>query len=61
MGPDSDVPVLAAHLLPSGQWEVLAPVVRELSGRHGIRRIAVIRDRVSGVGPDENGEREWTP
>jgi hypothetical protein len=36
---DADVFVFAAHLTPSGLWEVLAPGVRELSGRAGIRRI----------------------
>jgi hypothetical protein len=41
---DTDVPVFAAHLLSSGRWEVIAPVAHELSGRHGIRRLA----RMSG-------------
>jgi len=35
-----DVPVFAVRLLPSGCWEVLAPVAHELSGRHGLRRLA---------------------
>jgi hypothetical protein len=49
MCPDTDVPVFAAHLTPSGLWEVLAPVVRELSGRHGIRRIVRVSERPPNV------------
>jgi hypothetical protein len=40
----SDVEVFAAYCC-GGQWSVVAPAVRELSGRHGIRRVA----RVSGT------------
>jgi hypothetical protein len=40
----SDVGVFAAYCR-AGQWSIVAPVVRELSGRHGIRRIARVPDR----------------
>jgi hypothetical protein len=48
---DTDVPVLAAHLLASGRWEVIAPVARDLSYRYGLRRIAVLNGQHRGV-PD---------
>jgi hypothetical protein len=40
----SDVEVFAVYYR-AGQWSVIAPTVRELSGRHGIRRIARVSDR----------------
>jgi hypothetical protein len=40
----SDVPVFAAYHR-AGQWSVIAPAVRELSGRHGIRRIARVPEQ----------------
>jgi hypothetical protein len=40
-----DVPVFAVCLTPSDSWEVLAPAIRELSGRHGVRRIARVSER----------------
>lgn len=36
-----DVAVFALVCDVIGQWFALAPAVRELSGRHGIRRVAV--------------------
>jgi hypothetical protein len=56
---DTDAPVFATHFLSSGQWEVLVLAVRELSGRHRIRRITVVRFPRPGPGPGENGAREW--
>jgi hypothetical protein len=43
----SDVEVFAAYY-SAGQWSVVAPAVRELSGRHGIRRIARCRNEAFG-------------
>jgi hypothetical protein len=43
----SEVDVFAAYYC-AGQWSVVAPVVRELSGRHGIRRIAAIGTQMFG-------------
>jgi hypothetical protein len=40
-----DAPVFAVRLTSSDSWEVLALAVRELSGRHGIRRIARVSER----------------
>jgi hypothetical protein len=37
-----DVLVFAARQLPSGQWELVAPAVRELSQRHRLVRLAVL-------------------
>jgi hypothetical protein len=38
----TDVPVFAVRLLPSGQWEMVGPVCRELAYRYGLRRIALL-------------------
>jgi hypothetical protein len=40
-----DVGVFAAYHSGAGQWSIVAPAVRELSGRHGIRRIARVSER----------------
>jgi hypothetical protein len=40
-----DVEVFAAYYSGAGQWSVVAPAVRELSGRYGIRRIARVSER----------------
>jgi hypothetical protein len=41
----SDVEVFAAYYSGAGQWSIVAPAVRELSGRFGIRRIARVSER----------------
>jgi hypothetical protein len=41
----SDVEVFAVYR-SAGQWSVMSPVVRELSGRYGVRRIAAQRDHL---------------
>jgi hypothetical protein len=41
----SDVGVFAAYYSGAGQWSIVAPTVRELSGRFGIRRIARVSER----------------
>ena len=46
----TDVPVFAVRRLASGYWEALAPVVRELSGRYGIRRLAGAPSVMGGEG-----------
>jgi hypothetical protein len=40
----SDVAVFAAVRDVTGTWSVLSPVAHELSGRHGIRRVGVVRE-----------------
>ena len=37
-----DAPVFAASRTPAGQWSIVAPCCRDLSGRTGVRRIAAL-------------------
>jgi len=34
--------VFAAYRMPAGRWSIVAPCCRDLSGRTGVRRIAVL-------------------
>src|SRR5262249_61416474 len=51
-------PVLAAYRTPAGRWAVVAPGCRDLSGRTGVRRIAVLDEPAGGGGGGrKRGER----
>jgi hypothetical protein len=41
-------PVFAASRTPAGRWLIVAPCCRDLSGRTGVRRIAVFDEPVAG-------------
>ena len=41
-------PVLAAYRTPAGRWSIVAPACRDLSGRMGVRRIAVLDEPTPG-------------
>ena len=43
-----DEPVLAACRAPAGRWSIVAPCCRDLSGRTGVRRIAVLDEPAAG-------------
>jgi hypothetical protein len=43
-----DEPVFALSRAPGGRWLILAPCCRDLSGRTGVRRIAVFDEPVAG-------------
>jgi len=43
-----DEPVFALSRAPGGCWSILAPCCRELSGRFGVRRIAVLDEPAAG-------------
>jgi len=43
-----DEPVLAAYRTPAGQWSIVAPGCWDLSGRIGVRRIAVLDEPAAG-------------
>ena len=47
-----DEPVFAACCTPAGRWSIVASCCRDLSGRIGVRRIAVLDEPASG-GPWE--------
>jgi hypothetical protein len=40
--------VFAASRSPAGYWSILAPCCRDLSGRTGLRRIAVLDEPAAG-------------
>jgi len=46
--PTANEPVLAAYRTPAGRWSVVAPACRELNGRIGVRRIAVLDEPAAG-------------
>ena len=46
--PTVDEPVFALSRAPGGCWSILAPCCRDLSGRIGVRRIAVLDEPVAG-------------
>src|SRR5262249_57295840 len=41
-------PVLAVYRTPAGRWAIVAPCCRDLSGRTGVRRIAVLDEPAAG-------------
>jgi hypothetical protein len=41
-------PVFAACRTPAGRWLIIAPGCRDLSGRTGVRRIAVLDEPAAG-------------
>jgi len=41
-------PVFAVHRTPAGRWSIVAPCCRDLSGRIGVRRIAVLDEPAAG-------------
>jgi len=41
-------PVFAASRTPAGRWSIVAPCCRDLSGRTGVRRIAVLDEPAAG-------------
>jgi len=41
-------PVLAAYRTSAGRWSIIAPCARDLSGRTGVRRIAVLDEPAAG-------------
>jgi len=43
-----DEPVVAAYRTPAGRWSIIAPCCRDLSGRIGVRRIAVLDEPAAG-------------
>ena len=49
----SDVGVFALVCDPTGTWFAIAPAVRELSGRHGIRRVKAAPDPNGDAGEDQ--------
>jgi hypothetical protein len=52
----SDVEVFAVYYR-AGQWSVVAPAVRELSGRHGIRRVARVLRALWSIAKRSAGRR----
>jgi hypothetical protein len=53
-----DEPVFATSRTSVGRWSILAPCVRDLSGRIGVHRIAVIDEPAVG-GPKVIELQEW--
>jgi len=45
-----DEPVFAACRTPAGRWSIVAPCCRDLSGRIGVRGIAVLDEPVAAGG-----------
>jgi hypothetical protein len=43
--------VFAALRTPAGRWSLVAPCCRDLSGRFGVRRIAVLDEPAAGGSP----------
>jgi hypothetical protein len=43
-----DAPIYAAYRMPAGRWSLVAPACRDLSGRTGVRRIAVLDEPAVG-------------
>jgi hypothetical protein len=43
-----DEPTFAACRTPAGRWSIVAPCCRDLSGRIGVRRIAVLDEPAAG-------------
>ena len=43
-----DEPVFSACRTPAGRWSIVAPCCRDLSGRVGVRRIAVLDEPAAG-------------
>jgi hypothetical protein len=43
-----DVPVFAASRTPAGRWSIVSPCCRDLSGRTGLQRIAVLDEPAAG-------------
>jgi len=41
-------PVFAVSRTPAGRWSIVAPCCRDLSGRIGVRRIAVLDEPAAG-------------
>jgi hypothetical protein len=41
-------PVFAVSRTPAGRWSVVAPCCRDLSGRTGVRQIAVLDEPAAG-------------
>jgi hypothetical protein len=48
--PAVDEPVLAACRTPAGRWSIVAPGCHDLSGRIGVRRIAVLDEPAAAGG-----------
>ena len=46
--PTVDEPVFAACRTPAGRWSIVAPGCRELSGRTGLCRVAVLDEPAAG-------------
>jgi hypothetical protein len=46
-----DEPVFAACRTSAGRWSIVAPCCRDLSGRMGVRRIAVLDEPAAAGGP----------
>jgi hypothetical protein len=46
--PAVDAPVFAAYCTPAGRWSIIAPCCQDLSGRTGVRRIAVLEEPALG-------------
>ena len=40
--------VFAAYRTPAGRWSIVAPCCRDLSGRTGVRQIAVLEEPAAG-------------
>jgi hypothetical protein len=45
-----DEPVFAACRTSAGRWSIIAPCCRDLSGRMGVRRIAVLDEPAAAAG-----------
>src|SRR5262249_31377414 len=43
-----DEPLFAAHRTPAGRWSIIASCCRDLSGRIGVCRIAVLDEPAAG-------------
>lgn len=43
-----DEPVFAVCRTPAGRWSIVAPGCRDLSGRTGVHRIAVLDEPAAG-------------
>ena len=48
--PTADEPVFAAWRTPAGRWSIVASCCRDLSGRTGVRRIAVLDEPAATAG-----------
>ena len=42
------LPVFAVSRMPGGRWSIVAPGCRDLSGRTGVRRIAMLEEPAAG-------------